>query len=159
MALAVGTPAPDLTLYQQTPDGVKPWKASDFAGKKNVVLLFFPAVFTGTCKIEMCTIRDSMGIYEGLDAEVVGISGDLPYSQQAWKKELDLNMTLASDFNHEAVKAYDIEYPVFSLGFHGVPKRAVFVIDKNGIVRYTWFNDNATILPEFNEIQAALKAL
>lgn len=157
MAISIGAPAPDVTLYSKTPEKVETFKLSDFKGKKNLVLLFFPAVFTGTCTKEMCTVRDTMSDYDALDAEVIGISGDLPYSQEAWKKELKLNMTLASDFNHEAVKAYGVEYPSFGPGFHGVAKRAAFVIDRGGILRHSEILEVATDLPSFDAIQKTLK--
>ena len=159
MPLSIGTTAPDVTLYTKTEQKVEPIKISDFRGKRNVVLLFFPAVYTGTCTTEMCTIRDTMKDYEALNAEVIGISGDLPHSQEAWKEHLKLNMTLASDFNHDAVKAYDVEYPSFWGGIHGIPKRSAFVVDKAGVLRYAEVLENASELPSFDAIQAALKAL
>jgi peroxiredoxin len=159
MPLSIGSSAPDVTLYTKASDKVEPMKVSDFRGKKNVVLLFFPAVYTGTCTTEMCTIRDTMKDYDALNAEVIGISSDLPHAQLAWKQHLNLNMTLASDSNHDAVKAYDVEYPTFWGGLHGIAKRSAFIIDKEGVLRYAEVLENAGSLPHFDAIQAALKGL
>jgi len=159
MPLSIGTTAPDVTLYTKASDKVEQIKISDFHGKKNLVLLFFPAVYTGTCTTEMCTIRDTMKDYDALNAEVIGISSDLPHAQLAWKQHLNLNMTLASDSNHDAVKAYDVAYPTYWGGIHGVAKRSAFVIDKAGVLRYAEVLENASNLPSFDGIQAALKTL
>jgi glutaredoxin-dependent peroxiredoxin len=160
MKLSIGDKAPDVTLFEKTPDAaVKSFKLSDDIGKQNLVLLFFPAVFTGTCTKEMCTIRDTTADYDALDAKVIGISGDLPYSQLVWKQQLNLNMTLASDFNHDAVRAYDVEYPTWAGGIHGVAKRASFVIDKQGFVKYAEILEDAGSLPNFEAIKKALSSL
>jgi glutaredoxin-dependent peroxiredoxin len=73
MAIQIGTKAPDVTMFTQGADGIKQVKVSDYAGKRNVVLLFFPAAFTGTCTKEMCMVRDSMSDYDSLNAEVIGV--------------------------------------------------------------------------------------
>jgi len=159
MAIPIGATAPDVTLYHNTPEGVKPFSPSDFRNKKNVVLLFVPMAFTGVCTKEFCTVRDTLKDYEDLNAEVIGISCDSPYTLAVWGKELQLTMSLGSDYNHEATRAFDVEHPIFAGGLKGVSKRSAFVIDKEGIIRYSWSSDNPTILPNFEEIQSTLKSL
>src|SRR6188768_3791272 len=86
MAISVGSKAPDVTMFSQTPEGIVPIKVSDYAGKKNVVLLFFPAAFTGTCTKEMCTVRDNISAYNNANAKVFGISVDMLYSLSKYKE-------------------------------------------------------------------------
>ncbi len=159
MQLSIGDKAPDVTLYEKTSGPVTSFKLSDHIGKQNLVLLFFPAVFTPVCTKEMCTITDTTADYDALDAKVIGISGDLPYSQLEWKQQLKLTMTLGSDFNHEAVKAYGVEYPLWAGGIHGVAKRASFVIDKKGIIRHIEIFEDPGMMPDFESIKSALAAI
>jgi peroxiredoxin len=159
MPLTIGDKAPDATLYEKTSDKITSFKLSDEIGKQNLVLLFFPAVFTPVCTKEMCTITDTTAEYDALDAKVIGISGDLPYSQLEWKNQHKLSMTLGSDFNHEAVSAYDVEYPTWAGGIHGVAKRASFVIDKHGVIRHIEIFEDAGKMPDFNAIKSALQSL
>jgi len=159
MQLSIGDKAPDVTLYEKISGPITSFKLSDEIGKQNIVLLFFPAVFTPVCTKEMCTITDTTAEYDALDAKVIGISGDLPYSQLEWKTQLKLNMTLGSDFNHDAVKAYGVEYPSWAGGLHGVAKRASFVIDKQGVIRHIEIFDDANMMPDFDAIKQALSSL
>jgi glutaredoxin-dependent peroxiredoxin len=159
MAIQIGTKAPDVTMFMQGADGIKQVKVSDYAGKRNVVLLFFPAAFTGTCTKEMCMVRDSMSDYDSLNAEVIGVSPDYPAALAVWGKHNNLNMTLASDFNRDAVNAYDIVFPGWGGSMVGVPIRSAFVIDKEGIIRYSHLCPTPGDVPPFNEIQDVLKTL
>jgi peroxiredoxin len=159
MAISVGSAAPDVTLFVQTPEGVKKLKTSDFKGKKNVLLLFFPAAFTGTCTKEMCTIRDTKTSYDDLDAEVIGVSGDYPASLAMWGKHHNLNMTLASDYNRDAVREYDIEFPGWGGGMIGVPIRSAFIIDQEGIIRYAYLCPTPGEEPPYDELKTVLSGL
>ena len=159
MPLQLGSAAPDATLFENTPETVRRFRLSDYFGKRNLVLLFFPAVYTGTCTKEMCLVRDTSSDYDALDAMVIGISGDMPYSQLVWKRELKLTTMLASDYNHEAVRAYEVEHPDWAGGMHGVARRAAFVVDKSGIIRYAEVLEDAGMLPSFEGIQLALREL
>ena len=131
---------------------------SDCKGK-NVVLLFFPLAFTGVCTKELCSVRDNIGMYNGLDAEVFGISVDSLYSLKKFKEEQNQNFTLLSDFNKEASTLYGTIYETFSNDMKGVSKRSAFVIDKDGIVRYAEVLENAGDIPDFNAIQDCLESL
>jgi glutaredoxin-dependent peroxiredoxin len=160
MPLAVGTKAPDFTLSTKTADGPKQIKLSDNFGKKNTLLLFFPMAFTGTCTTEMCGVTMDLAAYGSLSATVYGISGDNPFAQEAWAQKENIKVPLLSDYEHEVAKAYDVAYdsflPQMNLGMGGVPKRAVFIIDRNGVIQYAESNDDARALPNFDKIKAKL---
>ncbi len=155
MTLQVGDPAPDFKLPGTEED---PVSLTAFRGEKNVVVLFFPLAWTGVCTNEMCSIRDSLSNYEDLDAQVLGISVDSPFALKAWSKEQGFNFPLLSDFNREAARDYDALYEDL-LGFKGVAKRAAFVVDKEGEVRYVEVLEKARDLPDFEAIQESLRSL
>ncbi len=163
MPLAVGTKAPDFTLSTKTADGPKQIKLSDNVGKKNTLLLFFPMAFTGTCTTEMCDVSSGLSAYSNMNAAVYGISGDNPFAQEAWAQKEKITVSLLSDYEHEAAKAYDVMYdsflPQMNLGMGGVPKRSAFIIDKNGVIQYAESNDDARQLPNFDKIKAKLMEL
>jgi peroxiredoxin len=155
MSVQVGQTAPDFTLKNTDMEDVT---LSSYQGEKNVVLLFVPLAFTGVCTNEMCSVRDNLSRYANLDAEVLGISVDSPFSQKAWKERENLNFTLLSDFNREVVQAYGAQYE--SLGaWKGVAKRSAFVIDKQGQVQYAEVLENAGDLPNFDKITETLQSL
>jgi peroxiredoxin len=155
MALQSGHPAPDFALYS---DEKQLTRLSDFKGRP-VVLLFFPLAFTGTCTRELCQTRDDIGRYEDLNAVVLAISTDSPQTLARYKQDHGFNFTLLSDYNKEVINTYDVIYPEFSLGMCGVAKRAVFVIDANGILRHSEVLENAGELPDLAAAQAALRQL
>ena len=161
MSLQVGDKAPDFTLKSKNISGeVQDISLSDFNGK-NVVLLFYPQSFTGTCTDEMCSISAGLNEYSDLNAEVLGISVDSVFTQEAWSKQNNISIPLLSDFNREVVKKYGTEYPDggFVFDMNGVSKRAAFVIDKEGIVRYAQILDVATDLPDFDKVKETLQSL
>ena len=155
MSVQVGQDAPDFTLKNTDMQDVT---LSALRGQKNVVLLFVPLAFTGVCTTELCSVRDNLQAYAQLNAEVFGVSVDSPFAQKAWKEKEKLNFTLLSDFNRQAVKAYGAQYESL-IGLQGVAKRAAFVIDKQGKVRYAEVLENARDLPNFDQINATLKNL
>src|SRR5215475_332728 len=114
MALAVGTKAPDFTLKSKNASGLVDVKLSNNFGKKNTVLLFFPAAFTGVCTTELCDITAGMSAYSGLNADVIGISVDTPFSQEAWAQKEKIGITLASDLNKKVIKDYDVVFPMLA---------------------------------------------
>jgi peroxiredoxin len=156
MALSTGTKAPDFQLKSKQPEGLVDIKLSESIAKGPVVLLFFPLAFTSVCESELCSIRDSLGDYEKLDATVYGISVDSPFAQEAFAKANKLNFPLLSDFNKEVSAAYDVLFADL-LGFKGVSKRSAFVVGKDGTVLFSSSSDDPKVLPDFNAIQAALK--
>ena len=152
MAIQVGQVAPDFTLVS---DEKKSVSLSDFKGQ-NVVINFFPMAFTGTCTEQLCEARDNMGKYEQLNAQVLGISVDSPFTLAQYKATNAYNFPLLSDFNKTVSPAYGAFYESFVLGLQGVAKRAVFVVDAEGIVKYAEVLDNAGDLPNFAAIRASL---
>src|SRR5260370_4642569 len=126
MAIPVGTKAPDFTLKSKQPSGLVDVKLSDNLGKKNTVLLFFPAAFTSVCTKEMCDITAGLNGYSGLNAEVIAISIDTPFAQEAWAQKEKIHIPLASDLNKEVIKKYDVVLPMLAgIGYNAT--RADFV--------------------------------
>ncbi len=152
MKLSTGDKAPLFNLYNTQKQEVS---LENLKGKK-VVLLFFPAAFTSTCTKELCSVRDDISFYQDLDATVFGISTDAVYSLIRYKEEQNLNFELLSDFNKETSDAYGALHELFNFNMKGVSKRAAFVIDENGIIRYAEIVEAAGTLPDFEKIKAAL---
>src|SRR5437899_9048654 len=114
MPLSVGAKAPDFTLKSKQASGLVDVKLSNNFGKKNTVLLFFPLAFTGVCTQEMCDITAGLGGYSGLNAEVIGVSVDSPFAQEAWAQKEKIGITLASDLNKGTTRAYDVVFPMLA---------------------------------------------
>jgi peroxiredoxin len=158
MPISVGTKAPDFTLKSKQASGLVDVKLSNNFGKKNTVLLFFPAAFTGVCTQELCDITSGLSAYSSLNADVVAISVDTPFAQEAWAQKEKINLTLASDLNKEVTKAYDVLFPMLA-GVGDTSARAAFVIDKQGIVQYSEKTPTPKDLPNFDKVKEALARL
>jgi len=159
MALKVGDTAPDFTLKSTDNESIT---LSNYKGKSNVVILFFPAVGTGVCEKELCSTRDSMKDYEGLNAQVLAISVDGPFSQKLWVDKYKFNFPLLSDFNKEVSPKYGSFYDLWLLGkwdLKGVSKRSAFVIDKKGVIQYAEVLEDAGKEPDYNSVKATLQKL
>ena len=152
MKIETGTKAPDFSLYNSEKIKVS---LSDYKGR-NVLLLFFPLAFTGTCTIELCSVRDNISQYNNSNAEVIGISVDSVYTLAKYKEEQHLNFQLLSDFNKEVSTAYGSIYQTFGFDMQGVGKRSAFVIDMEGFVQYAEILENAKDIPDFGTIQKVL---
>lgn len=163
MALPVGTKAPDFTLSTKTAEGPRQITLSENFGRGNTVLLFFPMAFTGTCTTEMCGVSEDLSAYEKLSATVYGISGDNPFAQEAWAQKEKITIPLLSDYEHEVARAYEVAYdsflPQIGLPMGGVPKRASFIIDRDGLVQYAEVLEDARGLPDFDKLKARLAEL
>lgn len=155
MPIAVGSRAPDFTLKTKTADGLKDVKLSENFGNKQTVLLFFPLAYTGVCTQEMCDQTAGLAEYEKLGAAVIAVSVDSPFAQEAWAKANNIGITLASDLNKTAIKAYDVVFPMLA-GVGDTAARAAFVIGKDGIVKYAEQTSAPTVLPDFAAVKAAL---
>jgi peroxiredoxin len=155
MPIATGTKAPDFTLKTTAADGLKDVKLSDNFGKKQTVLLFFPLAFTGVCTQEMCDVTSGLGQFQGMDAEVYGISVDSPFSQAAWAKQNKIAVTLLSDLNKKVASAYGVIFPGLA-GIGDTSARAAFVIGKDGVVKYAEQTATPKDLPNFEAVKAAL---
>ncbi|MEQ9266066.1 MAG: redoxin domain-containing protein [Balneolaceae bacterium] len=155
MSVSINDVAPDFKLQNTNKDFVQ---LSDFKGERNVLILFYPLAFSGTCTTELCSTRDNLKIYESFNAEVIGISIDSFFTQKAFKDSQNLNFTLLSDFNKTASESYGILYEDF-FGMKGVSKRSAFVVDKEGVIKYAEVLEDASQVPNFNAIQEALAGL
>lgn len=158
MAISVGTKAPDFTLKSKNASGLNDLTLSQNFGKKNTVLLFFPLAFTSVCTSEMCDLSAGIAEYSGLNADVIGVSVDSPFAQEAWAQKEKISIPLASDLNKTAAKAYDVLLPDL-LGLGSVSARAAFVIDKDGVVRYSEQTPTPKELPNFAAIKDTLAKL
>ena len=155
MSLQIGDKAPDFKLYNSDKQEVS---LSDYKGK-NVVILFFPLAFTGVCTAELCEMRDNMGSYAKLNAEILAISVDSLFTLEKFKAEQNLPFNLLSDFNKEVSAAYGSLYENFVLGMKGVSKRSAFVVDTSGTIQYVEVLESAGDIPDFTAVQAALAEL
>jgi len=158
MPIPTGSKAPDFNLKSKQASGVVDVRLSNNFGKKNTVLLFFPLAFTGVCTSEMCDITAGLSAYSGLNAEVIGVSVDSPFAQEAWAKQNKIGITLASDLNKTTAKTYGVLLDDL-MGFGSTSARAAFVIDKNGVVQYSEQTPTPKDLPKFDAVKAALAKL
>ena len=158
MAIPLGSKAPDFTLKSKQASGLVDVKLSNNFGKTNTVLLFFPLAFTSVCTSEMCDITAGLQQYKGMNAEVIGVSVDSPFSQEAWAQKEKIGITLASDLNKKTAEAYGVLLPDL-IGLGAVSARAAFVIDKNGVVQYSEQTPTPKDLPNFNAVRETLSKL
>ena len=154
MAVKVGSKAPEFTLFDTNK---KPRQLSEFLGKK-VVLAFYPGAFTGACTKEVCALRDAMSNFNNLNAQIVGVSVDSPFANKVFATQNNLQFPLLSDYTREVSKQYGGVYEDFA-GITGyiASKRAVFIIDANGIVTYSWVSENPGVEPDYDAVSQALK--
>lgn len=155
MKIEIGQSAPDFMLYDSAKNKIT---LSDLKGQ-NVLLLFFPLAFTGTCTAELCSIRDNIAFYNNVNAKVFGISVDSLHTLAKYKSDQNLNFSLLSDFNKDVSSLYGSLYETFGYNMNGVSKRSAFVIDKNGIIRYAEVLENASEQPSFKNIALVLESL
>jgi glutaredoxin-dependent peroxiredoxin len=153
--LKVGDKAPDFTLRASDKTQVR---LKDLRGH-NVLVLFFPAAFTGVCTKELCMMRDSLHDFSKLDSQLLAISVDSLFTLNRWKEDQNFNFPLLSDFNKTVSKKYDALYKEFVYEMKGVSKRAAFVVDKEGTLRYVEVLENAGEIPNFQAIKAVLENL
>ena len=154
MAAEIGSKAPDFTLMNQDR---QPVTLSAERGHP-VVLAFFPAAFSSVCQKELCTFRDSMATLNAAQAHVFGISVDSFFALKAFHDQQHFSFPLLSDFNKQAIR----DYGVFSedmIGLKGIAKRAVFVIDKDGVVRHREVLEDARNEPDYDQVFSVLEAL
>lgn len=157
MSLKTGDKAPEFSLYNTDKNLVA---LTDFAGEKNVLLLFFPLAFTSVCTRELCSVRDGINIYNNENTAVLGISVDSVYALSKYKEEQSYNFELLSDFNREVSGLYETLHASFGkMGMLGVSKRSAFIIGKDGILKYAEVLDNPGEMPDFEKINKLLKEL
>jgi peroxiredoxin len=155
MSIEVGAKAPEFTLPDQDRN---PVTLSEQLKSGPVVLAFFPAAFSSVCTTEMCTFRDSAAELNKVNAKVLGVSVDSFFALKAWSDAEKLNFPLLSDFNKTAIKQYGVVNPDM-IGLKDIAKRAVFVIDKSGVVRHREVLEDARNEPDYGKVRQTLSSL
>jgi len=157
VALRLGQRVPEFAL----PDAdQKIWSLGEFTKQGPVVLAFFSFAFSGVCDKEMCTFRDGFGTLREAGAQLVGISVDSSYSLKAFAQTYNLQFPLLSDFNKRIIKLYGVlQDPWVALGYKGVAKRAVMVVDQQRRLRYRWVTDVPAEEPPYAEVVRATQRL
>ena len=158
MALKIGSSAPDFTLKTKTATGLEDVTLSKNFGQKATVLLFFPLAFTSVCTQEMCDVTAGLSSYDGLNADVIAVSVDSPFAQEAWAQKNNITITVASDLNKTTAKNYEVLLDDL-IGLGSVSARAAFVIDKTGKIVYSEQTPTPKDLPDFAAVKAALAKL
>jgi peroxiredoxin len=150
--LKVGDQAPEFTLSDSNNNNVS---LSDYRGKKNVVLAFFPFAFSGTCSAQMPSYEAELSRFQSYDTEVIGISLDGRPALAAWAKQLGLTFPLLSDFYPQGAvtDAYGARHPA------GMAERALFVIDKNGVIQWIHVHRPTADAPDNEELFDVLRKL
>jgi glutaredoxin-dependent peroxiredoxin len=153
MALKLGDRAHHFTLFDTDR---KERTLQEFLGKKTVIA-FFPGAFTGVCTKELCTFRDSLANFEKLNAQVVAVSVDSPFANKAFAEANKLTFPILSDYRRSTIKQYSGIHEDFAgLISYTVSKRAVFVLDKDRIIKYCWISEDPAAEPPYAEIDKAL---
>lgn len=159
MALKVGDKAQDFKLPSFTPsEELTHFSLGDFKGK-NLVIVFFPQSFTGVCTTEMCTMNDNFSSYKDMNSEVIGVSVDGTFVQKAFASANKITIPLLSDYNREMIRAYDVVQPEFAHGQKETSQRAVYVIDKEGVIRYVEVTENPGVQVNFDAMKKAVEGL
>jgi peroxiredoxin len=154
MSIDVGSAAPDFRLMNQDRE---PVSLADARGRP-VVLAFFPAAFSSTCTRELCTLRDGLGRLNSVGAQVYGISVDTFFALKAFQTAEGLGFPLLSDFNKQVIRLYGV-YNEDMIGLKGLAKRAVFVLDAGGVVRYKEVLDDARDEPDYEALFNAVASI
>ncbi len=157
MVLRLGQKAPEFSL-PDTENKIR--SLSEFVQEGPVVLTFFPFAFSGVCDKEMCTFRDTFSGLQNAHALLVGVSVDSAFSLKAFAQTYNLPFPLLSDFNKKVTKLYGVLQDQWvALGYKGVAKRSVFLVDRRGVLRYRWVTDMPTDEPPYAEVAKAVEKL
>ncbi|HRJ26380.1 MAG TPA: redoxin domain-containing protein [Fimbriimonadaceae bacterium] len=159
MALQIGSPAPDFTLKTLSENGLEDRSLGAHRGQSAVVLLFVPGAFTGVCTEEMCDVTAGLSEYTDLGVVVYGISVDSAFAQGAWKKQAGIGFDLLSDYGRAVTQAYDVVLPDLAGLGGSASLRAVYLIDRDGTIRYVEVTENPGVLPKLDALKEAIRAL
>ncbi|WP_324758870.1 redoxin domain-containing protein [Haloarcula sp. GH36] len=151
-----GDSAPNITATIANGE-VEAFDLSEHLGDGPVVLAFFPGAFTPPCSNEMVALQNHIGDFEDAGATVLGVSADSAFSLNAFRDEHGLEFDLVSDMGRQAIQDYGLEIDIEDLGLLGVANRAVFVLDDDGTVSYTWTTDDPTVEPDYEELIDAVQ--
>ncbi len=157
MVPRIGQKVPDFSL----PDMDNRTRSlGELAQRGPVVLAFFPFAFSGVCDKEMCTFRDGFTPLQQANAQVVGISVDSAFALKAFAQTYNLQFPLLSDFNKKVIRLYGVLHVQWvALGYRGVAKRSIFLVDRKGVLRYRWITDVPTEEPPYQELVKAVQKL
>lgn len=147
-----GSTAPDFTAPLANGD-VEEFSLSENLSDAPIVLAFFPGAFTSVCTDEMCTFDERLSNFEELNATIYGISVDTPFSLNEFRKQNDLSFGMISDSNKDIIDKYNVRMDFDSMGYYGVAKRSIFVIDSNGKITYDWVSDDPGVEPNYQKIE------
>jgi peroxiredoxin len=153
--VSTGDSAPVFSATKGTSDH-EDFDLGNHLGDGPVVLAFFPGAFTPPCTNEMVALQEHLGAFESAGATVFGVSADSPFSQGAFREEHGLEFDLVSDMAGDAIREYGLEMDIPDLGLYGTANRAVFVLDDDGTVVYSWVADDPTNEPDYEELIAAV---
>ncbi|MBX0323743.1 redoxin domain-containing protein [Halomicroarcula sp. F13] len=155
--VSTGDSAPNVSATVANGE-VEAFELSDHLGDGPVVLAFFPGAFTPPCSNEMVALQDHLADFEAAGATLLGLSADSAFSLNAFREEHGLEFDLVSDMSREAIRDYGLEIDIADLGLHGVANRAVFVVDGDGDVAYSWVADDPTNEPDYEELLGAVES-
>lgn len=153
--VATGDEAPAFSAPLATGD-VETFDLAERLDEAPLVLAFFPGAFTEVCSHEMNALDDRLGEIADADASLYGVSVDTPFALNRFRDELGLGFDLISDSNREIVDAWDLSMDFAAIGVENLAKRAVFVLDGDGVVTYAWVSDDPGREPDYDELLAAL---
>jgi len=155
--VSTGDTAPTFTATIGTSDH-ESFDLSDHLGDGPVVLAFFPGAFTPPCTNEMIAFQEHADAFDDAGATLFGISADSPFSLGAFRAEHGIEFDLVSDMGGDAIRAYGLEMDIPDLGLYGIANRAVFVLDADGEVTYSWIADEPTDEPEYETVLDAAES-
>ena len=150
MAVSIGESAPDFTAKAT---GNREISLSDYAGKKNVMLVFFPFVFSPVCSVQVPAYSQHSNRFEELDTEVLAISVDSSWSQSAWAEHYGIQIAVLSDFDKNITNAYGVKHDM------GMSQRAVFIVDKEGNIAFLQVQENIREIPSLDLIFGELEKI
>jgi peroxiredoxin len=151
-----GDSAPNITATVANGE-VEAFDLSEHLGDGPVVLAFFPGAFTKPCSSEMVALQEHYDEFQAAGATLLGVSADSALSQNAFREKHGLEFALVSDMGRQAIQDYGLEIDIEALGLLGVANRAVFVLDDEGTVTYTWTTDDPTNEPDYEELLEAVQ--
>jgi peroxiredoxin len=155
--VAKGDSAPDFTA-KLAGDEPEEFTLSEQFGEAPLVLAFFPGAFTPPCTNEMVAFQDDLDALHEAGASLYGISADSPFSQAAFRDEHGLEFDLVSGMDRNAIDAYDVNLDIGDLGLQGAAERAIFVINADGEITYSWVADDPTNEPDYDEVHEAAES-
>jgi peroxiredoxin len=156
--VSTGDTAPSFTATYKGSDH-ETFDLEEHLGDGSTVLAFFPGAFTPPCSNEMVALQEHLEDFESAGATLFGVSADSAFSQGAFADEYDLGFDLVSDMDGDAISAYDLSLDIPDLGLYGAANRAVYVLDDEGTVTYSWVAEDPTNEPDYEELLEAVRAV